>query len=217
MLLMAQQTSIEEILHKFDEPGNAFRGKPFWSWNGELEEEELIRQVHVMKEMGMGGFFMHSRTGLKTEYLGDKWFDLINKCADEAEKLGMEAWLYDEDRWPSGLAGGLVTQYPEYRAKMMTMDVSTPSEFKSEVEYEAIFSCRLDNLDLNDYKRITAREVRKLDDDQTVLSFYVTERESGSFYNGYTDVDRMSREATDYFLKITHEEYKKRCGDQIGS
>jgi len=43
MLLMAQQTSIEEILHKFDEPGNAFRGKPFWSWNGELEEEELIR------------------------------------------------------------------------------------------------------------------------------------------------------------------------------
>ncbi len=214
---MAQQTSIEEILHKYDEPGNAFRGKPFWSWNGELEEEELIRQVHVMKEMGMGGFFMHSRTGLKTEYLGDKWFDLINKCADEAEKLGLETWLYDEDRWPSGLAGGLVTRYPEYRARMMTMEVSSPSEFKADDKYTAIFSCRLDNLDLSDYKRITAVEVRKLDADQTVLAFYVTERESGSFYNGYTDVDRMSREATDYFLKITHEEYKKRCGDRIGT
>ncbi len=158
MLLMAQQTSIEEILHKFDEPGNAFRGKPFWSWNGELEEEELIRQVNVIKEMGMGGFFMHSRTGLKTEYLGDKWFDLINKCADEAEKLGLETWLYDEDRWPSGLAGGLVTRYPEYRARMMTMEVTSPSEFKADDKYTAIFSCRLDNLDLYDYKSVCVKK-----------------------------------------------------------
>ncbi len=63
----------------------------------------------------MGGFFMHSRVGLQTEYLGDKWFDLINACADTAEKLGMEAWLYDEDRWPSGIAGGLVTKNKEYQ------------------------------------------------------------------------------------------------------
>jgi arylsulfatase A-like enzyme len=57
--------------------------------------DALIRQIYVMQEMGFGGFFMHSRTGLATEYLGPEWFDLINACADEAEKLGMEAWLYD--------------------------------------------------------------------------------------------------------------------------
>jgi hypothetical protein len=216
MILGAQQASIEDIKIKFDEPGNAYRGKPFWAWNGELEEEELIRQIHVMKEMGMGGFFMHSRTGLKTEYLGDKWFDLINACADEAEKLGMEAWLYDEDRWPSGLAGGLVTQYPEYSAKLMTMDVFSPSEFTTDDKYPAIFSCRLDSLNVYDYKRITARDVKKLDPELTVLAFYIRVREPGSFYNGYTDVDRLNRKATDYFLKITHDEYKKRCGDRLG-
>ncbi|MCK4745916.1 MAG: hypothetical protein KAT15_02730, partial [Bacteroidales bacterium] len=216
MILGAQQASIEDIKTKFDEPGNAWRGKPFWSWNGELEEEELIRQIHVMKEMGMGGFFMHSRIGLKTEYLGDKWFDLINACADEAEKLGMEAWLYDEDRWPSGLAGGLVTRYPEYRARMMTMHVSSPDEFKPGNKYEALFSCRLDSLDVYDYKRIEVKDVKKLGPDQTVLAFFVEERPGMSFYNGYTDVDRMSREATDYFLKITLDEYRKRCGDRIG-
>lgn len=55
---------------EFQKPSAAWRGKPFWSWNGRLELDELIRQIHVLKDMGMGGFFMHSRIGLATEYLG---------------------------------------------------------------------------------------------------------------------------------------------------
>ena len=92
------------IKKEFINPSILYRGKPFWSWNGELKEKELIRQAKIMKEMGLGGFFMHSRAGLITEYLGEEWFDLINKVADAAEEEGMEAWLYDEDRYPSGSA-----------------------------------------------------------------------------------------------------------------
>ena len=153
LMINAQEISLAELKENFLEPGPAWRGKPFWSWNGDLEKEELIRQIHVMKEMGMGGFFMHSRTGLKTEYLGDEWFDLINACADEAEKLDMEAWLYDEDRWPSGLAGGLVTQYPEYRAQLMTMHVFPPGKFAPDREYGALFSCRLEGMDCYEVKK----------------------------------------------------------------
>ena len=109
----------DELFVQFQNPGAAWRGKPFWAWNGRLDKAELLRQVHVMKEMGLGGFFMHSRVGLATEYLGDEWFECINACADEAEKLGMEAWLYDEDRWPSGSAGGLVTQNPDFRMRFL--------------------------------------------------------------------------------------------------
>ena len=94
-----------------------------------LEKDELIRQIHVMQEMGLGGFFMHSRTGLQTEYLGEEWFELTNVCADEAIKLGMEAWLYDEDRWPSGTAGGMVTKEPRYRMKFLRLRVVTGEEF----------------------------------------------------------------------------------------
>ena len=68
---------------------------PFWSWNDRLEEEELRTQIRRMKELGMGGFFMHARGGLETEYLSDEWFACINACIDEAKKLGMEAWDYD--------------------------------------------------------------------------------------------------------------------------
>jgi hypothetical protein len=216
LISLSQEKSVEELKRQFLNPDNSYRGKPFWSWNGELEKEELIRQVHIMKEMGMGGFFMHSRTGLKTEYLGDKWFDLINACADEAEKLGMEAWLYDEDRWPSGLAGGLVTKYPEYRTKHLTLHTYSPGEFEPLEDYIVLFSCRLDGVDCFDYKKIEEKDISGLSPEKTVLAFCIREKASSPFFNGFTDVDRMSREATDYFIKITHDEYQKRCGSRLG-
>ena len=37
------------------------RSLPFWSWNDRLEEEEVRRQVGVMRDSVNGGFFMHAR------------------------------------------------------------------------------------------------------------------------------------------------------------
>ena len=47
---------------------NKYKSFPFWSWNDELEEEELVRQIDWMHESGIGGFFMHARGGLTTPY-----------------------------------------------------------------------------------------------------------------------------------------------------
>ena len=71
---------------------------PFWAWNNKLNKEQLLRQVDVFAEMGLGGFHMHSRTGLDTEYMGDKFMDMISACVEAAEKKGLYACLYDEDR-----------------------------------------------------------------------------------------------------------------------
>ena len=88
---MKKQMTHSELVKLFENPTTEYKGKPFWSWNGELDRDELIRQTHVMGEMGFGGHFMHSRAGLITEYLGDEWFDHINAVADESERLGLEA------------------------------------------------------------------------------------------------------------------------------
>ena len=72
---------MKKFAKEFKNPGAKYRGKPFWSWNGLLEVKELERQIDVLKDMGMGGYFCHSRTGLATEYLGEEWFELINACA----------------------------------------------------------------------------------------------------------------------------------------
>lgn len=62
---------------------------------------------------------MHSRIGLATPYLSEEWFRLVAACVDEAHRQKMEAWLYDEDRWPSEAAGGLVTKNPRYRMRWL--------------------------------------------------------------------------------------------------
>ena len=42
-------------MDQFENPPAELRGKPFWSWNGDLDKDELIRQIGIAKEMGMGG------------------------------------------------------------------------------------------------------------------------------------------------------------------
>lgn len=86
-----------------------YRPIPFWSWNERLDVEETKRQVRLMNDAGLGGYFMHARGGLETEYMGDEWFDNIEAAAEEGTALGMHSWAYDENGWPSGFGGGLVS------------------------------------------------------------------------------------------------------------
>ena len=109
----------KQLIEELKNPSAEYRGTLFWALNGKLEPDEMRRQIRLMKQMGLGGFFLHARVGLATEYLGDEWFKCVDAAVDEASKLGMKAWLYDEDRWPSGAAGGLVTQNPEYRMRKL--------------------------------------------------------------------------------------------------
>ena len=90
-----------------------YRPIPFWSWNDKLEIQELVSQIRWMKEQGFGGYFMHARSGLITEYLSDDWFDCINACIDEGDALGMQSWAYDENGWPSGFVGGKLLEEKE--------------------------------------------------------------------------------------------------------
>ncbi|MCL5271550.1 MAG: hypothetical protein M1457_13585, partial [bacterium] len=206
----------QELFKEFTNPSAAWRGKPFWSWNGKLEKDELIRQIHVMKQMGLGGYFMHSRTGLITEYLGGEWFELINACADEGERLGMEAWLYDEDRWPSGTAGGMVTKEPRFRLKFLRLIVKDAADFQWDPLAIAAFACRLDGMAYTDCVRLRKDSPAAEREGRKVLVYKVEEMAPSSFYNGYTYVDTMNAEATDYYIRLTHEKYKAHCGERLG-
>lgn len=194
--------SMSEAEAEFKNPPNEYRGKPFWSWNGDLDKEELIRQIHILKKMGMGGFFMHSRVGLKTPYLGEKWFTLINACTAEAKKLGMEAWLYDEDRWPSGTAGGKVTAKKENRMKYITMHIDEEIPENAEVIYE--YACNLNGVNYSE------------DGTTNKLWFEITEFPKSNFYNGYTYADTLKKETTEEYISLTHQKYVEHCGKEIG-
>ena len=103
----------------FKNPTSEYRGTPFWAWNSYLVKEELERQIDIFNEMGLGGFHMHVRTGLENEYLSDEYMSLVDSCVKKAKSNNMLAWLYDEDRWPSGAAGGIVTKDEKYRSRCL--------------------------------------------------------------------------------------------------
>ncbi len=204
---------MKKTLQQFDEPGNKFRGIPFWAWNADLEPEKLRRQIREMHQMGFGGFFMHSRTGLRTPYLGKKWFECIHNCIDEAEKLNMDAWLYDEDRWPSGAAGGFVTADDRFKARHLKLcqGVSIPEN----TLLIARFALKTDGARLLKKKLLADGETAS--DGMETYSFYREYMACSSWYNGETYLDTLNPSAVERFIEITHENYKRECGDKFGT
>lgn len=172
---------------------------------------------------------MHSRSGLITEYLGEEWFDMINVGADAGKDTGMEVWLYDEDRWPSGSAGGMVTVDKEYRMKSIQLREVAPEQFVPTGEELLLFLAKVDGIQLHQYKKLmTDTEIsavledlklehKDVPGDWKVLSFSVVEKACTSEFNGTTYLDTMNRRATERFLELTHEKYAEHCGKRIGS
>ena len=106
-------------------PPKKYRPLPFWSWNSKLEVDETLWQVKEMDENGIGGYFMHARGGLKTEYMEDEWMDNVKAAVLEGAKRGMEPWGYDENGWPSGFGSGAVNGLGvKYQQKYLHMDIT---------------------------------------------------------------------------------------------
>lgn len=233
--------NLQERQKLFENPTAPYRGKPFWSWNGKLEETELLRQIDVIKDMGFGGYFMHSRTGLETEYLGEEWFDLTNKCADYGQKENLESWLYDEDRWPSGSAGGMVTKEEKYRAMFMEMNLLTREEWESWQPDEnviAVFALKwkeqAPETESSSDRKPEAEGVGtgaetgifsekrllqvgdRLEEGEQAVVFRTRYSVCNDNYNGYCYVNTMDEEAIQKYIELTHEKYREKCGDRFG-
>ncbi len=204
-------------LNEFNVPSSAYRGKPFWAWNGQLDPDELRRQIRVMQEMGLGGFFMHSRVGLATPYLSDEWFECIDACVDEAGKCDMEAWMYDEDRWPSGAGGGLVTCDQRYSKRDLTLTIHNSARgFTWSKDILAAFTATTDGHAATDVRRVPRGKTPTLAQGQSLLVFTVTIAHKSDWYNGETYLDVLNPAAVKRFMEVTHEAYLAHCGEAFG-
>ncbi|MGA3098610.1 MAG: glycosyl hydrolase [Bryobacteraceae bacterium] len=92
----------------FTRPPAAFSTAPFFVWNGDVNEAEIGQYLAQYHSLGIDSFIIHPRPGLITPYLSERWFSLVRHTVDKAKQLGMNVWLYDEDSYPSGFAGGHV-------------------------------------------------------------------------------------------------------------
>ena len=206
---------MDNLLRDFRQPPLTFRGAPFWSWNDQLQVDELARQVRDMKAHGMGGFFMHSRDGLETVYMGPEWLECIRETVRVAKEEGMGAWLYDEDRWPSGAAGGLVPARggDAFRAKVLTVEecAALPQDASDVL---ALFAVTLRDGHLTALRRL--RDQSSLKSGETLLVFRREVSGPSEWFNDDTYADNLNPDAVAAFIDITYEAYRKEVGQEFG-
>jgi hypothetical protein len=209
---------ITRLRELFAEPPVEYRSAPFWAWNDELRQEELLRQIDGMKEQGMGGFFMHSRDGLETDYLGEDWMKAVAASVSRAEELGMQAWLYDEDRWPSGSAGGQVPAMgDEYRSKGLTVEV-VRGEYRSDGGEIALFRAEIDGMELFRCERLSLlhEEAYAAGEKEVLLVFRIEVSSPSEWFNGEAPPDSLNPATVRQFIDRTYEVYKREVGHQFG-
>ena len=202
----------------FRNPTSEYRGTPFWAWNCKIKKEEALRQIECFREMGFGGFHIHSRTGLDTPYLGKEFMEAVRACSDKAEQEKMLCWLYDEDRWPSGAAGGYVTEDPKFRARRLLF-CSEEKELCDEadggpVKLLARYAVLLENDLLKSYRRLSEGETVSGGEVERFAYLEVNENHQ-VWYNDFAYADTLNKAAIDKFIKVTHEKYYETLGDRF--
>ena len=210
----------------FQNPTSEYRATPFWAWNNKLEAEELKWQIEQFKLMGFGGFHMHVRTGMATEYLSDEYMEIIKACVDKAREEKMLAWLYDEDRWPSGAAGGIVTKDKKYRARHLLL---TRQPYGSEVRPEKKWKTkarRSENgkllicfdIKLSSSGILTSYREIKENEKPEGFKIYAYEETSlnNPWYNNQAYLNTLDPAAVAEFIKVTYERYNEKVSDDFG-
>ena len=216
----------------FCNPTSEYRGTPFWAWNGKLKNETLLEQIDMLKKMGLGGFHMHVRTGMDSPYLDEEFMGYIRLCIEKARQEKMLAWLYDEDRWPSGTAGGLVTaEHPEYamQALLFTCDPyasDRPNAAKGSEPGRGRMKHRQDNGTLLAVYDVilnadgTLKEARRIAETEkasgTKWYAYVEYATDDPWFNDHPYADTLNPEAIQRFIEVTHEAYRARFKEDFG-
>ena len=186
------QSVYQRLLADFADPAQIYRPVPFWSWNERMEPDEVRRQLRLIAQGGWGGAFIHSRIGLVTPYLSEKWFESVDVVMEASQELGLRVWLYDEDGWPSGYSSGSVPRASE--------------------------SYRIQMLIARKIGQAPPPHATPLGDPTDGIQLYIWHAQlDDPRFNGACYASLMNREAVGQFVKDAYESYYRRYGEHYGN
>jgi hypothetical protein len=192
----SKKDSFSSLEASFADPPSQYRSMPLWVWNGKVTETELERMLLELKAAGFGGLFVHPRPGLITEYLSDDWFALYEYTVKRGKELGLEVWIYDENSYPSGFAGGHVPQ-------------EMPESYN---QGQGLACVKTDTLpaDLSPYLICLKNE------EGGYYLYRKTYYGQSDWYGGYSYVDLLLPGVTEKFIELTMTGYEKSLKDEFG-
>ena len=198
---------------QFSEPPKEYASGPLFVWNEKITKEEINNFLVSFKEQGILQPFVHPRPGLVTEYLSEEWFDLYRYTVERGKELGMNIWIYDENSYPSGFAGGHVPdQMPESfnqgQGLVMTRLETLPDTC------EKYYLCLKEENGI--FTDITTSLSTEKENKGSYLLFSKTYNGKSDWYGGFNYVDLLLPGVTRKFLEITMTGYEKNIGSEFG-
>jgi hypothetical protein len=198
---------------QFEAPAAEYTTAPFFVWNAEITREEIDNFLTEFKEAGSLQVFIHPRPGLITEYLSDEWFALYKYAVEKGKELGMKIWIYDENSYPSGFAGGHVPdQMPESFNQGQGLRM-TKFEVLPDTAGKYFLCLKEDNGTFTD---ITASLTNEYGKTGKYLLFSKTYFEKSDWHGGFSYVDLLYKGVTEKFIDITMTGYEQNLGTEFG-
>jgi len=204
--------SYDGILRLFADPPAEYRTAPLWVWNDLMTRDEIKRQLESFKARGIGGAFIHPRPGLITPYLTDEWFSLCAYAVETGKSLGLRIWLYDENSYPSGFAGGHVpAEMPDAARSGLRMRRFAGPPRPSANEPLVVL-----RKTLTSFEDVTGKVQTGREDAAAYYVFDVVRADPSPWHGGFTYVDIMRKDVTEKFLDLTLNGYKRSIGNEFG-
>ncbi|MCP4452784.1 MAG: hypothetical protein GY809_15080, partial [Planctomycetes bacterium] len=192
-------------------PPREYSSGPLWVWNDRLTPEQIVSTMQDMASQHVRQVWVHPRPGLMTPYLSDEWFDLWRLALKEAERLDMNVWIYDENSYPSGFAGGFVPRLmPEARGRGLHFRETNAPTWQDNTL--AVFRRKGDQSE-NVSDTVKAGDALP---SGTYLVAEVRRAQDRAWTGGGPYVDLLYPGVTETFLEVTLEAYRREIGDQFG-
>ena len=219
-LSAAELPDAATIKKLFANPPREYSSAPLWVWNDMLTEDQIRQTMQDLAGQKVKQVFVHPRPGLMTPYLSADWFRLWKVALKEAERLDMNVWIYDENSYPSGFAGGHVPEaMPESRGRGLHFTEGPQPKLPAEgllgvFQLEGDKATNVTDKARNDVGSVVnGRE--KLPDGKYLVA-EVRRAKNNPWHGNRAYVDLLYPGVTQKFLDVTLEPYRREFGDQFG-
>ena len=196
----------------FADPPRDYSSAPLWVWNDMLTEQQIVESMRELASQNVKQVFVHPRPGLMTPYLSPDWFRLWRAALSEAERLDMNVWIYDENSYPSGFAGGWVPELmPESRGRGLSLreSQSVPAWSTNLVAVYRLTDTGAENISA------AVRAGERLPEGRYLVAA-VQRAGNSPWHGGRCYVDLMYPGVTEKFLEVTLDAYQREIGAQFG-
>jgi hypothetical protein len=202
--------NLHASLRELTNPPREFSLSPFWFWNDDLDEAEILRQIADFEAHGVYGFVIHPRVGLPRSigWMSERMLHFMRIAVEEAARRDMKVVLYDEGMYPSGSSSGqVVAENPDFACRCLALEDDADGKVLLEKGANLVAEIQTQRgQKLAIVDRPVASCIRGL--------HYIGE---GSEEDAPPPADLLNPQAMECFVRLVYDRYAEYLGEWFGS